>query len=353
LTDLIVVGAGLTGATIARMAAEQDFKVLVLERRSEIGGNVADTVHESGIRYNLHGPHYFRTNSPMIWGFVNRFAVFKRYEAVLMTNVVNAYYPYPPHMNWTVERPLVGGEATNFEAACLQKMGPLFYDLFIKHYTKKQWGVDPTELDAGLASRVELRTNGELRLKDCKYQGIPTGGYTELVYSMLTHTKIDVETSTTCYLTETPMVYTGCIDELLGFRYGRLRYRTQKREHIFHPNVGFLQPAVQINYPTPDVPYIRRIEWKHLPHNYPTTDGTLITTEFPQWATSPDECEYPFPSYEDRQLYEKYRDDADSLPNFIVCGRLGFYRYLDMDMAIGSAMNVFRDKVLPMLKKAS
>ncbi len=340
--DYLVVGSGLTGATVARRLADAGRDVLVVERRNRIGGNVADDVHEpSGIRFNLHGPHYFRTNSDKLWDWVQRFSEFRPYEARVLTLVDGRLE------KWPIQRDAWGFlkwhetsiKAHNFEEACLQRIPSSLYEKLVKPYTELQWGVPAHTLSADLASRIPIR-DGDDRLSTHKHQGLPVDGYSRWVENMLKGVPVLLNYNAMCNRVDYErMVWTGPIDEFYNYQHGRLRYRTQRREHhcIGLGQQGvFFQDVAQVNNPAG--PSIRTIEWKHLsPRRH---DGTLITREYPQDSTDPDTHEYPFPSEEEQARYRLYAEDAKQLPNVTFCGRLGLYVYYDMDQAIAAAHKV-------------
>ncbi len=352
--DYLVVGSGLTGATIARALADQGRDVVVVERRPEIGGNLQDTVHSSGIRIHTYGPHYFRTSSPSIWAHVGRFAEFYPFEAVLMSHVDGRLEHWPVQEEYirravgAAWRPVHGIDAANFEEASLAMMPALVYEKFVRGYTAKQWGVDPRQLAADLAGRFDVRRDGDIRLKTSRYQGIPRGGYGAMMRRTLTgirvFTGVDYLHDRDRFTARRLVFFTGPIDEYFRFDLGRLAYRGQRRDHRYLPDTNWLQPTAQTNYPDPATPAIRSLEWKHLmePELRDAVPGTIVTTETPHTPSDPGEYEYPFPDAASRALYDRYRKRADAIPGLVVCGRLGDYRYYDMDQAIGRALVLVR-----------
>jgi UDP-galactopyranose mutase len=354
IADYLVVGAGLTGATIARYLVDRGHDVLVIDRRTHVGGNVHDYVHESGIRIHTYGPHYFRTSADSIWDFVRRFADFYPFEAVLMSEVDGRLEHWPVQeeyilravgQNW---QPSHAGRANNFEEASLTMMPSLIYEKFVKGYTAKQWGVAPANLAEGLAGRFDVRRDGDVRLKASRYQGIPRGGYCALMKRMLDGirvvTGVDYLKNRAEFHGRLQAFFTGPIDEYFGFDLGRLAYRGQRRAHRFLPGVRWHQPVPQVNHPDPAVPIIRTLEWKHMlePELRETLDGTVITTETPYSPEDPSHYEYPFPDAVNHQLYSRYRQRAKTIERLVICGRLGEYRYYDMDQAIGRALTLAR-----------
>ena len=257
--DYLIVGAGLTGATIARALHDQGLRVIVVDRRADAGGNVHDHVHPSGIRVHTYGPHYFRTDSAAIWNFVCRFARFYPYEARIATRVDDRYEPWPLTQAQVTRlagagwQPAFSGKPRNFEEASLRLMPRSIYETFVKGYTQKQWGIAPDRLDASLASRCPLRADDDHRLSQKRYQGLPYGGYAAFMNRMLADIPIVLRCD---YLRERAtlprarhVVYTGPIDEYFDNCFGRLRYRRQARAHRYLPDVEYAQPHAQVNNP--------------------------------------------------------------------------------------------------------
>jgi UDP-galactopyranose mutase len=351
--DYVIVGAGLTGATIARALSSAGRDVVVVERREEVAGNVRDTTHPSGIRMHLYGPHYFRTNSDLLWSYVTSFSDFTPYEAVVMT-LVDGQEEY-----WPVTQEYIGrtvgaewstsfkGTPNNFEEACLAMMPEPVYHKFVKGYSEKQWGVPAAQLDASLAGRFQVRSDQDRRLMSHKYQGIPSGGYTAWVRSMLvgipTVLGIDYLRSREDIRANKMLIFSGPIDEYFGFDLGRLKYRGQQRSHEYLADSDLVLQCGQVNNPDPDKgPHIRTLEWKHMmPHEHASRiRGTLLTRETTVTPDNPEAFEYPFPDQANRILYERYRSRGDALTGTLICGRLGEYRYYDMDQAIARALSL-------------
>jgi UDP-galactopyranose mutase len=350
IADYIIVGSGVTGATIARRLSDAGMEVLVVERRNHLGGNVHDFVHESGIRVHTYGPHYFRTNSERLWRFVNRFATFYNYEAVVKSLIDRRLEDWPITTSyvarhapeWKADPCATAG---NFEEECLRKMPRLVYEKFVRGYTEKQWGVPARSLDKRLAGRFELRGDDDPRLSRHRFQGIPREGYSAFMTRMLAGIpvllNVDFIRHRSDFKARKMLVFTGPIDELFDFGFGRLSYRSQKREHEFQSRTQFFQPCAQVNNPSPENgAYIRTIEWKHIMPRDRLADiaGTVLTREFPFSPSEPDLFEYPFPDSHNAALFQKYQERAAKIPDVLICGRLGEYRYYDMDQAIARAM---------------
>ena len=353
--DFLVIGSGLTGATIARMLSDAGREVLVLERRNHVGGNVHDHVHPSGIRIHTYGPHYFRTNSERIWRFVNRFDEFFKYEAVVKTRVNGRLENWPISAeyirrevgaNW---QPAFAGVPANFQEACLAAMPRIVYERFVKGYTEKQWGVSAQSLSAVLAGRFDVRRDGEARLSRARYQGIPGHGYAEFTRNLMAGVPIvlncDYMAARSSFRARKLLIFTGAIDEFFNHDLGKLTYRAQDRRHVFLPSQDYAQPCGQVNSPDPSRgTHIRTLEWKYMmpPEQRYGIKGTVITTEHPYTSQDPDHYEYPFPDERNSELYRCYKARADQLRNVLICGRLGEYRYFDMDQAIARAMMLGR-----------
>jgi UDP-galactopyranose mutase len=350
ISDYLVVGSGLTGAVIARALADAGRTVLVIERRTHLGGNVHDYTHESGIRIHSYGPHYFRTNSDKLWRFVNRFGDFRRFEANLKTYVDGNYENWPiagSYIRRTVGsgwKPAFSGVPANFEQASLSMMPRLIYEKFVKGYTEKQWGVPARTLSADLAKRFDVRGDDESRLMRHKFQGLPEKGYANFMTKLLEGIPVilncDYHKRRGAFIASRMTIFTGPIDEYFAFDIGRLKYRGQKREHEYLPHTTWAQPCIQVNNPDPtNGSHIRTLEWKHLltPDEAGKIGGTVLTRETTVSPSNPNDYEYPFPDDKNARLYKRYAERAESISGLLICGRLGEYRYYDMDQAIARA----------------
>ncbi|MCE7065078.1 FAD-dependent oxidoreductase [Dyadobacter sp. CY326] len=348
--DYLIVGSGLTGSTIARHLADNNREVMVIDRRPHGGGNVHDQLHPSGIRMHTYGPHYFRTNSDELWTYVNRFSSFYRFEARVKSWVDDAYEQWPVDEAYIRKsvgvpwKPGYEGVPRNFEEASLAMMPKAIYEKFVKGYSEKQWGVAASQLSADLAKRFDVRSDDDPRFSRHKYQGLPTDGYATWMANMLegipTTLNVDYLKNREAFQARRLLVFTGPIDEFFGFSLGKLQYRGQVRSHKYLPNVDYAQPWPQVNNPQlHNGPHIRTLEWKHMlqPQNAKQISGTLLTREETITPRSPDHYEYPFPDAENRALFKKYAQLAEQEPNTLICGRLGEYRYYDMDQAISRA----------------
>ena len=352
--DYLVVGSGLTGAVIARTLSDAGREVVVVDRRSHMGGNVHDHAHCSGIRIHTYGPHYFRTSCDRIWEWATRFGEFYRYEAAVLSDVHGELVQWPLSAEYISSR-LNGdwkaefsGSPRNLEDAALSLMPRRIYDQFVKEYNEKQWGVPCTMLGPELCKRFDVRTDGDERLTPrAKHQGIPVEGYAAWTRRMFDGIPVILnydylqrraEITAKCCL-----VFTGPIDEFFGFDLGRLQYRGQQRHHSYFENANFIQRRGQVNNPTHGGgPHIRTLEWKHMmrPDVGNRICGSVITTETPFTPENPSDYEYPFPSQSNAMIYESYRRRVQAENKVVIAGRLGEYRYLDMDQAIARAMTI-------------
>lgn len=352
--DFLIVGSGLTGATIARTLADAGCEVLVLERKGNVGGNVHDYLHSSGVRIHTYGPHYFRTNSEEIWQFVNRFSEFFPYEAVVKTLVDGRLEQWPITAHYIRReagadwKPSFDKVPSNFEEACLAIMPRVVYQKFVKGYTEKQWGTAAKNLSPKLVSRFEVRLDDEPRFSRQRHQGIPRAGYTEFTRTLLAGVPVllncDYLDTRDCFRARRLLIFTGAIDEFFSYDLGKLDYRAQWREHLLE-NRACVQPCGQVNNPDPDQgTHIRTLEWKHMmpPEQVAHITGSVITREHPYTPRDSDHYEYPFPDERNQSLYEAYRSRVAGRDRLMVCGRLGEYRYFDMDQAIGRALRLAR-----------
>jgi len=341
---------------MARLLADSGARVLVVDRRDHLGGNVHDYEHESGIRVHAYGPHYFRTRSEEIWAFVNRFEEFHPYEACVMTHIAGTYEHWPiaaSYIRRTVGEhwtPAFTGKPANFEEAALSMMPWHVYELFVKEYTEKQWGVPAFRLSADLCRRFDVRLDDDPRLTPhAKYQGLPAHGYAVMIRTMLqgipTMLNVDYLRNREQFRPRKKVIFTGAIDEFFDFQLGRLKYRGQQRVLEYLPGVDRYQVAAQVNEPAHAAGFhIRTLEWKPMMQAEAARGirGTLITSEIPFTPDDPNQYEYPFPDETNRELYRSYCDLAAGDPNVLICGRMGEYRYYDMDHAIARAMTLTR-----------
>jgi UDP-galactopyranose mutase len=370
--DLIVAGSGLYGLTIAeRVADELGKKVLVVERRNHIGGNAwSETDPSTGIEIHKYGSHIFHTSSQKVLDYVTRFTDFNDYEHRVWAKHANQIYPLPINLaticqffgkafspddaKKIIESQTLGlspRDASNLEDKAISLIGEPLYKAFIQGYTQKQWQTDPRDLPPEVIARLPVRFNFDNRYFSDTFEGIPKLGYADWIEKLATHPNIEIMTDTDFFsiqhdLKDKKIVYTGPIDRFFNYSAGELSWRTLDFE-IEVLQVADFQGSAVINYSDADVPFTRIHEFKHFhPENtnYPT-DKTVIMREFSRFASSQDEPYYPVNSADDRSKLLKYREMAAALENVHFGGRLGTYQYLDMHMAIASALSDFDNRI--------
>ena len=373
--DLVVVGSGLFGLTIAeRCANDLGLKVLLLDRRHHIGGNAySEADPDTGIEVHQYGAHLFHTSNQRVWDYVNRFTSFTGYQHRVFTIFQGRVYPLPINLATICEffgeslspdqaRTLVAEQAREFASASARNLeekgislvGRPLYEAFIRGYTAKQWQTDPRELPPEIISRLPVRYNFDNRYFSDTYEGLPVNGYTAWLTRMADNSNIEVRLETDFLrlrediVGNVPVVYTGPLDAYFDNRAGELSWRTIDFEYEVR-DVGDYQGTSVMNYADEDVPYTRIIEPRHFHperRHYPS-DKTVIMREFSRFAEQGDEPYYPINTAEDRAKLLKYRDMAKSEPHVLFGGRLGTYKYLDMHMAIGSALSMYDNKLRP------
>ena len=364
--DYLVVGAGLFGAVFAHEAALKGKKVKVIEKRNHIAGNIY-TREEEGIQVHQYGAHIFHTSDKEIWDYVNQFAEFNRYTNSPVANYKGEIYNLPFNMNtfnklWGVVTPaeaqakineqravLNGKTPQNLEEQAISLVGTDIYEKLIKDYTEKQWGKPTTELPAFIIRRLPVRLTYDNNYFNDTYQGIPIGGYTQIVEKMLDHENIDVETNVDFftnkeqYLKDFPkIVFTGMIDEFFDYKLGELEYRSLRFESEILDMENYQGNAV-VNYTDADTPYTRIIEHKHF--EFGSQAKTIITKEHSKTWEKGDEPYYPVNNDRNNHLYKSYKKMADEQGNVIFGGRLGHYRYYDMHQVIGAALQCVRNEL--------
>ncbi|HEU5555723.1 UDP-galactopyranose mutase [Streptococcus pneumoniae] len=364
--DYLIVGAGLFGAVFAHEAALKGKKVKVIEKRNHIAGNIY-TREEEGIQVHQYGAHIFHTSDKEIWEYVNQFAEFNRYTNSPVANYKGEIYNLPFNMNtfnklWGVVTPaeaqvkieeqraiLNGKTPENLEEQAISLVGTDIYEKLIKDYTEKQWGKPTTELPAFIIRRLPVRLTYDNNYFNDTYQGIPIGGYTQIVEKMLDHENIDVETNVDFfvnkeqYLKDFPkIVFTGMIDEFFDYKLGELEYRSLRFENETL-NMENYQGNAVVNYTDAETPYTRIIEHKHF--EFGSQAKTIITKEHSKTWEKGDEPYYPVNNDRNNHLYKSYKKLADEQGNVIFGGRLGHYRYYDMHQVIGAALQCVRNEL--------
>jgi UDP-galactopyranose mutase len=356
--DYLVVGAGFAGSVIAeRLARGSNRKVLLIDRRPHIGGNAYDHYDEAGILVHRYGPHIFHTNSDEVFDYLSRFTAWRDYEHRVLASVEGQLLPMPINLD-TVNR-LYGldldgpgleayfasvAEARerlrNSEDVVVSKVGRDLYNKFVRNYTRKQWGLDPSQLDASVLARIPTRTNRDDRYFTDSHQAMPKHGFTRMFERMLDHPNIHVMLQTDYrdvreHVTWREMIFTGPVDEYFDFRFGKLPYRSLEFRHRTLDCERF-QPVAVVNYPN-EHDYTRVTEFKHLTgQRHPRTS---VVYEYPRAAGDP---YYPIPRSENAELYKRYQALADVTPKVHFVGRLATYRYYNMDQVVAQALTLYR-----------
>lgn len=358
--DYLIVGAGFAGAVLAeRLASQHDARVLIIDKRPHIAGNAFDLPDQAGVMIHQYGPHIFHTNSDDILAYLSRFTAWRPYEHRVLAQVRGQQVPIP--INRTTLNRLFNldlkddADAAEFLASRAEPVDPIrtsedvvisavgreLYELFFQGYTRKQWGVDPSQLDKSVTARIPTRTNTDDRYFGDKHQCMPLDGYTVMFRRMLEHPNIDLrlgieyaDVRNTVEIGHT--IYSGPIDEFFDFRFGKLPYRSLRFDHRTFEQAEF-QPVAVVNYPDPAVPYTRITEYKHLTGQKHA--HTSVTYEYPCDEGDP---YYPVPRAENEALYKQYEALARTTSGVTFVGRLGTYRYYNMDQVVGQALAAFR-----------
>jgi UDP-galactopyranose mutase len=355
--DYLIVGAGFAGSVLAeRLASQADKRVLIVERRGHIGGNAYDCYDDAGILVHKYGPHIFHTNSLEVFEYLSQFTSWRPYQHRVLASVAGQLLPIPINLD-TINR-LYGTSLTSFEVEAfftsvaeprdpivtsedvvISRVGRELYEKFFKHYTRKQWGLDPSELDAAVTSRVPVRTDRDDRYFTDRYQAMPLHGFTRMFERMLSHPNIKLLLNADYrevrdIVPHRELIYTGPIDEYFEYRFGKLPYRSLefRFETLDRPTA---QPVAVINYPN-DYAYTRVTEFKHLTgQEHPKT--TLVA-EYPRAEGDP---YYPIPRPENAALYKRYQALAATTHGVHFVGRLATYKYYNMDQVVAQALATF------------
>lgn len=355
---ILVVGAGFAGSVMARELAEAGHRVHLIDKRLHIAGNAYDEADTHGVLVHRYGPHIFHTNGERIFEYLSRFTEWRPYEHRVRGVVGGTFYPFPINrdtLNRLYDLDLdEAGAAAHFERVreprepvrtsedvVLNSVGRDLYEKFFLNYTRKQWGLEPSQLKAGVAARIPVRTNTDDRYFTDTFQAMPLHGYTKMFEAMLDHPNITLELGVDFQdirdrFERDHTVYTGPIDAYFGYRFGHLPYRSLRFEHEHLPDTEWFQETGTVNYPN-DNDYTRITEFKHLTGQQHT--GTSIVREYPQADGDP---YYPVPREENEVLFKRYEALAKAEPDVTFVGRLAQYRYYNMDQVVGAALAAAR-----------
>lgn len=369
--DFLIVGAGFSGLVIAERLCARGFRCVVVDRRPHLGGNAYDRHDSAGVLVHEYGPHYFRTNSPRIVDYLSRFTGWHHVEYRIKSFANGRYWSFPVNLNtfeewlgrssdsaemesWLASVRSEIATPANSEEAVLAQVGQEFYRLFFEGYTLKQWKRHPRELDASVCGRIPVRTNRDDRYLREEFQALPKAGYTAMFGRMINaspglelHLGVDAEEAKARWK-HRHLVFSGAIDEYYGYRFGPLPYRSlrfeaesfdggrlREREGI-SGLPGFWQPTMQVNYPEIEVPFTRIVEIKHATGQ--RIDATTIVREYPQDWFPGREAFYPVPAEDSKAMYARYAELAAREEKVSFIGRLGTYRYYNMDQVTGMAL---------------
>jgi UDP-galactopyranose mutase len=357
--DWLVVGAGFAGSVLSeRIANVRGESVLIIDRRGHTGGNAFDDYNADGLLVHRYGPHIFHTNAERIFSYLSRFTEWRPYEHRVLAAVEGQLLPIPINLD-TVNRlyglSLSSDELEDFFRARAEAIDPIrtsedvvvarvgrdLYEKFFRGYTRKQWGLDPSQLDKSVTSRVPVRTNRDDRYFTDRFQAMPRNGYSALFRRMLAHRKVHVllqadYRDVRAVIPHRRVIYTGPIDEYFSYCYGPLPYRSLRFEHVTKRQAQF-QPVGVVNYPL-DHDYTRITEYKHLTGQH--HPWTALTYEYPSDQGEP---YYPVPRAENQALYKRYESLARAIDDVWFVGRLATYRYYNMDQVVGQALATFED----------
>ena len=357
--DYLIVGAGFFGATFAEQAMKKNKRCVVIDRRTHIAGN-SYTENINGIQVHKYGAHIFHTRDAAVWEYVNRFATFNHFRNSPVAKRGAKMYSLPFNMNtfyqlWGVTTPieaqnvintqcldLMGNEPKNLAEQALSLVGRDIYEILIKEYTQKQWGRKCEELPMSIIKRIPLRFTFDNNYFDDPYQGIPVGGYTQMVEKMLSGCEVILDTDYVSFITQNKgiaktVIYTGAIDEFFDYQLGTLEYRSLRFEEELLDIDNYQGNAV-VNYVSADKPLTRIIEHKHF--DFGLQKQTIITREYPATWSPGNERYYPIKDVKNNELFRKYMSFASAHKDIYFGGRLGMYEYYDMDKAIHAALSL-------------
>lgn len=358
--DIVIVGAGISGAVLAERYASIGKSVLIIEKRNHIGGNCYDYIDDNGILVSKYGAHLFHTNFEEVWEYVNRFSEWYDWEHKVLARVDDKTVPIPVNITtvntlfgtniqteqemkeWLDANRLPIEEPKNGEEAVLNKVGEVLYEKMFKHYTKKQWDKFPSELDASVLNRIPVRFNYDDRYFSDKYQALPKEGYTALFANLLDHPNIEVLLETDYFDVKDQLTgydklfYTGPIDRFFTFE-EKLEYRSINF-HYETVDQEYFQENSVINYPGMEVGFTRIVEFKHFGNQ--KSEKTTIAKEY---TVDQGEPYYPVPNPRNQEIYQKYRTEAEKLTDVHFVGRLANYKYFNMDQAFKNALDLFEE----------
>ncbi|MCH8475210.1 MAG: NAD(P)-binding protein [Opitutales bacterium] len=385
--DFLIVGAGFSGLVAAERLCALGKRCLVVEKRDHIGGNAYDCYDSHGVLIHPYGPHYFRTNSGKILKYLSRFTEWIPGDYRVQVFREGRYWSFPINLKtfeqyigrsaspeemqeWLESQKIPFARITNSEEAVLSQVGPSWYKMFFENYTLKQWKLHPRELSASVCQRIPVRTTRDDRYFNDKFQVLPKHGYHVLFENLVKacgkNLEIRLNTDYKDIIADPSiswqhMVFTGPIDTYFDYKFGPLPYRSLKFEHEHFSaetlkkqrtkhkeqrtkneepetkNHSFLQPCVQVNYPDPSVPYTRCVEAKHITGQ--KIEGTTLIKEYPEAYETTNEPYYPIPNAASQKIYKQYEAEAKKLKNVSFIGRLGTYRYYNMDQVVGMALS--------------
>jgi UDP-galactopyranose mutase len=357
MIDYVIVGAGFAGSVLAERLADYGRTVVLCDIRNHIGGNAYDHYDDSGILVHRYGPHIFHTNSEEIFRYLGRFTKWRPYQHRVRAMVDGQLVPIPINLetintlyglnlsssgmaDFLASHAEVTRTVQTSEDVIVSKVGRDLYNKFFRNYTRKQWGLDPSELDASVTARVPTRTNRDDRYFSDAFQAMPLHGYTRMFENMLDHPRIKIVLNTDyreiiSQIKYRKLIFTGPIDSFFDYRYGKLPYRSISFEHQTCDQEIF-QPAPVVNYPN-DYLYTRITEFKYLTGQ--KHSKTSIVYEYPTGEGDP---YYPIPRAENAAIYKRYKELADQSPNVNFVGRLGTYKYYNMDQVVGQALTLFK-----------
>jgi UDP-galactopyranose mutase len=369
--DILIIGAGISGAVLAEKYASIGKKVLIIEKRNHIAGNCYDYIDDNGILVSKYGAHLFHTNEESVWKYVNQFSEWYPWEHKVIARVDEKTVPIPVNIttvnqlfdtkieseaemeNWLQENRTPIEKPSNGEEAVLNRVGPVLYEKMFKHYTKKQWDKYPAELDASVLDRIPVRHNYDDRYFSDTYQALPKGGYTQLFENILSNPNIEILLETDYfdvkeeYKGYEKLFYTGPVDRFFDFKHSmteKLEYRSINFVSETFDAALFQENSV-VNYPGTEVDFTRIIEYKHFGNQ--VSDKTTVVREF---TVDEGEPYYPVPNPRNQEIYAKYKVEAEKLIDVHFVGRLANYKYFNMDQAFKNALDLFdtlekKDKV--------